>query len=60
MYNSHVGYGQDALQAVWSRIIFPDGSSLRLGAFEGDDSQALRDTVTKWIAIGLAFFLARC
>lgn len=39
MYNSHVNYGQDALQAVWSRIIFPDGSSLQLGAFEGDDSQ---------------------
>ena len=39
MYNSHIGYGQDALQAVWNRIIFPDGSSLRLGAFEGDDGQ---------------------
>jgi type IV secretion system protein TrbI len=39
MYNSHVGYGQDALQAVWNRIIFPDGSSLRLDAFEGDDGQ---------------------
>jgi type IV secretion system protein TrbI len=39
MYNSHVGYGQDALQAVWKRIIFPDGSSLQLGAFEGDDGQ---------------------
>ncbi len=39
MYNSHVNYGQDALQAVWNRIIFPDGSSLRLGAFEGDDGQ---------------------
>ena len=39
MYNSHVNYGQDALQAVWNRIIFPDGSSLQLGAFEGDDSQ---------------------
>ncbi|UWZ85138.1 TrbI/VirB10 family protein [Occallatibacter riparius] len=39
MYNSHVNYGQDALQAVWKRIIFPDGSSLQLGAFEGDDSQ---------------------
>jgi type IV secretion system protein VirB10 len=38
-YNSHVNYGQDALQAVWNRIIFPDGSSLQLGAFEGDDSQ---------------------
>jgi type IV secretory pathway VirB10-like protein len=39
MYNSHVNYGQDALQAVWNRIIFPDGSSLQLGGFEGDDSQ---------------------
>jgi type IV secretion system protein TrbI len=39
MYNSHVGYGQDALQAAWNRIIFPDGSSLQLGAFEGDDGQ---------------------
>jgi type IV secretory pathway VirB10-like protein len=38
IYNSHVGYGQKALQAVWRRIIFPDGSSLSLGGFEGDDS----------------------
>src|SRR5580692_10298585 len=38
IYNSHVGYGQNALQAVWRRIIFPDGSSLSLGGFEGDDS----------------------
>ena len=39
MYNSHVGYGQNALQAAWKRIIFPDGSSLQLGGFESDDSQ---------------------
>ena len=38
VYNSHVGYGQNALQAVWRRIVFPDGSSLALGGFEGDDS----------------------
>src|ERR1700723_1905854 len=38
IYNSHVGYGQKALQAVWRRVIFPDGSSLSLGGFEGDDS----------------------
>jgi type IV secretion system protein VirB10 len=37
--NSHVGYGQKALQAVWRRVIFPDGSSLSLGGFEGDDSE---------------------
>jgi type IV secretion system protein TrbI len=39
IYNSHVGYGQKALQAVWRRAIFPDGSSLSLGGFEGDDSE---------------------
>jgi type IV secretion system protein VirB10 len=38
IYNSHIGYGQNALQAVWRRVIFPDGSSLSLGGFEGDDS----------------------
>ena len=38
IYNSHVGYGQSALQAVWRRVIFPDGSSLSLGGFQGDDS----------------------
>jgi type IV secretion system protein VirB10 len=26
------------LQAVWRRVVFPDGSSLALGGFEGDDS----------------------
>jgi type IV secretory pathway VirB10-like protein len=39
IYNSHVGYGQNALQAVWRRVIFPDGSSISIGGFEGDDSQ---------------------
>jgi type IV secretion system protein VirB10 len=39
IYNSHIGYGQNALQAVWRRIIFPDGSYISLGAFEGDDSE---------------------
>ena len=39
IYNSHIGYGQNSLQAVWRRIIFPDGSSISIGGFEGDDSQ---------------------
>lgn len=48
VYNSNIGYGQGAVQAVWRRILFPDGSSMDLGAFEGDDSQGasgLRDQV---------------
>jgi type IV secretory pathway VirB10-like protein len=55
IYNSHVGYGQKALQAVWRRVIFPDGSSLSLGGFEGDDSQGaagFRDQVDNhWVRI---------
>lgn len=39
IYNSSVGYGQGAVQAVWTRLLFPDGSSMDLGKFEGDDSQ---------------------
>jgi type IV secretory pathway VirB10-like protein len=39
IYNSQVGYGQNALQAVWRRIIFPDGSCISIGGFEGDDGQ---------------------
>jgi type IV secretion system protein TrbI len=55
IYNSHVGYGQKALQAVWRRLIFPDGSSLSLGGFEGDDSEGaagFRDQVDNhWVRI---------
>jgi type IV secretion system protein TrbI len=55
IYNSHVGYGQKALQAVWRRVIFPDGSSLSLGGFEGDDSEGaagFRDQVeSHWARI---------
>lgn len=42
IYNSHIGYGQNALQAVWRRVIFPDGSSISIGGFEGDDSEGAR------------------
>jgi type IV secretion system protein VirB10 len=48
IYNSHIGYGQNALQAVWRRVIFPDGSSISIGGFEGDDnkgSAGFRDQV---------------
>jgi type IV secretion system protein VirB10 len=38
LYDSHVGYGQDGVQVVWNRIIYPDGSSLDLNGMMGDDS----------------------
>jgi type IV secretion system protein VirB10 len=48
IYNSNIGFGQGAVQTVWRRILFPDGSSLDLGGFEGNDRQGgsgLRDQV---------------
>ena len=30
VYNSRIGYGQDGVQAIWDRVIYPDGSSLDL------------------------------
>ena len=38
LYDSHVGYGQDGVQVVWNRIIYPDGSSLDLNGMMGLDS----------------------
>lgn len=37
-YDSSVAYGQDGLQVVWNRIIFPDASSIDLGGMVGQDS----------------------
>ena len=38
-YNSTVSYGQDGVQTVWDRIIFPDGSSLDLNGMIGQDAK---------------------
>ncbi len=37
-YDSSIVYGQDGLQAVWNRIIFPDASSIDLGGMIGQDA----------------------
>lgn len=36
-YNSHVVYGQQRILVVWTRIIYPDGSSLNIGGMSGSD-----------------------
>ncbi len=36
-YNSQLGYGQDGVQVVWNRVIYPDGSSLDLNGMIGQD-----------------------
>ena len=37
-YDSRVGYGQNGIQVVWSRLIFPDGSSVNLEGMAGQDA----------------------
>lgn len=36
-YNSNVSFGQERVQVVWHRIIFPDASSINLGTMVGQD-----------------------
>jgi type IV secretory pathway VirB10-like protein len=49
-YDSHVSYGQDGVQVSWSRIIYPDASSVDLDGMIGLDSHGnagLRDKVDR-------------
>ncbi len=49
-YDSRISYGQDGVQAVWSRIIYPDASSVDLDGMVGLDSHGnagLRDKVDR-------------
>jgi type IV secretion system protein VirB10 len=49
-YDSHLGYGQDGVQVIWNRVIFPDGSSLDLSGMLGQDTQGFsgfRDKVDR-------------
>ncbi|CAN7615418.1 TrbI/VirB10 family protein [Phenylobacterium sp. LjRoot164] len=36
-YDSQVGHGQDRVMVVWTRIVFPDGRSLDIGAMSAAD-----------------------
>jgi type IV secretion system protein VirB10 len=38
-YSSVVSYGQDGVQVVWDRVIFPDASSLNLNGMIGQDAK---------------------
>jgi len=37
-YDSHISYGQDGVQVSWSRIIYPDASSVDLDGMAGLDA----------------------
>jgi type IV secretion system protein TrbI len=50
VYNSRIGYGQDGLQVIWDRVIYPDGSSLDLSGMIGQDAHGysgFRDKVDR-------------
>ena len=49
-YDSRISYGQDGVQVAWSRVIFPDASSIDLDGMVGLDSHGnagLRDQVDR-------------
>ena len=49
-YDARVAYGQDGVQVIWNRIIFPDASSIDVSGMVGLDSQGnsgLRDKVDR-------------
>ena len=41
VYDSQIAYGQSRLQVIWSRIIYPDGSSINLDGMIGQDIQGM-------------------
>ena len=50
VYNSRIGYGQDGVQVIWDRVIYPDGSSLDLAGMVGQDANGFsgfRDKVDR-------------
>jgi type IV secretion system protein VirB10 len=40
-YDSSIAYGQNGVQAIWHRIIYPDASSIDLGGMVGQDAQGI-------------------
>lgn len=49
-YDARIGYGQDGVQVIWDRVIYPDGSSLDLSGMVGQDANGysgFRDKVDR-------------
>jgi len=41
VYDSQIAYGQNRLHVIWTRIIYPDGSSISLDGMMGQDIQGM-------------------
>jgi len=53
VYNSRIGYGQDGVQVIWDRVIYPDGSSLDLSGRSARTLTASLGSAIKWTATTL-------
>jgi type IV secretion system protein VirB10 len=63
VYDSRVVYGQERVLVAWNRILFPDGSTVTLGAMPGTDmagNAGLTDTVDNhyWRIFGSAVLMS--
>jgi type IV secretory pathway VirB10-like protein len=38
-YNHRIAYGQNGIQVIWTRLIYPDGSSISLDGMVGEDAR---------------------
>ena len=59
-YDSHITYGQNSLQVVWTRLIYPTGESRDLAGMAGQDVQGqsgFRDKVDNHFKRLIAFAL---
>jgi type IV secretory pathway VirB10-like protein len=57
-YNHRVAYGQTGIQVVWTRLIYPDGTSINLEGMQGEDARGqsgFRDKVDNHYARLIGF-----
>ncbi len=57
-YNHRVAYGQNAIQVIWTRLIYPDGTSINLEGMIGQDAKGqsgFRDQVDNHYARLIGF-----
>lgn len=62
-YDSKVSFGQERVLVVWTDLIFPNGSTLQIGAMAGTDAEGyggLKDKVDRhlWRTFGSAALIA--
>lgn len=59
-YDNQISYGQSRVLVMWSRLIFPDGSSLVLDNLKARISRVIRASKVRLIVIGGRLFPLLC